>query len=82
MAISHDFAALHESPPPGQWLDFPSLLPSPLRIMTGKVDSDPLQFSYPGNADWSADDESHHCNFNKDAYADGHVDMDCGFVCE
>ena len=80
MAISHDFSALHEAPT-GQWIDFPSLLPSPLRIKAGAEDSDPPTFSYPGMTDWAADDQSHHCNFEKGQYADGHVDMDCGFSC-
>ena len=80
MAISKDFKALHEAPT-GQWVDFPSVLPSPLRIMAGAVDKDPPRFSYIGNADWSAEDQSHHCNFNPSQYAHGHIDMDCGFSC-
>ena len=80
MAISKDFSALHEAPS-GQWIEFESLLPSPLRIMAGNLDSDPPHFSYPGNADWLGNDNSHYCNFNPSKYAHGHIDMDCGFTC-
>lgn len=80
MAISKDISALHGAPT-GQWIDFPSLLPSPLRIMAGAVDGDAPRFSYPGNADWSGDDQSHHCNFNANQYDQGKIEMDCGFTC-